>query len=264
LNPDRTTRHGNDPHWHWIDWPVPGVRAGYSLRDGGVSAGPYASFNLGDHVGDDPLRVQANRSLLRMTLGVRPVYLRQVHGWHVQLLPSPDGTEADSAYAVMPDVACCIMVADCLPILISDERARVVAAAHAGWRGLCGDRGVGVVESLMRKLKRLHPDATWVAWLGPCIGPQAFEVGEDVRSAYAQFDASSGRHFQPLAERPGKWWCDLPALARDRLVAQGVQRIWGNDGSADWCTHSRPDLYFSHRRDKVSGRQAAAIFLDRS
>jgi YfiH family protein len=251
-----------EPHWRWIDWPVPGVRAGFSLRTGGQSGGAYASFNLGDHVGDDPACVRANRQHLHQTLGVRPVYLSQVHGTRVQALPCPDGTEADAAYATQREVACCIMVADCLPILLSDQTGRVVAAAHAGWRGLCGQAGIGVIETLLAQLRAQWPDATWWAWLGPCIGPQAFEVGDDVRQAFVATHPSATRHFRPIHGRVGKWWCDLPALARDRLAALGVNRVGGNDGSPDWCTHSRPDVYFSHRRDRVSGRMAAAIFLD--
>jgi YfiH family protein len=226
-----------------------------------MSKGAYATFNLGDHVGDDPAHVQANRNQLIRTLGVRPVFLRQVHGWDVQALPCPDDTEADAVYAHTHDAACCIMVADCLPVLFSDHKGRVVAAAHAGWRGLCGQAGIGVIETLLAQLRDQWPDATWLAWLGPCIGPSAFEVGEDVRSAFVSAHASADQHFKPIEDRPGKWWCDLPALARDRLASQGVLRIWGNDGSSHWCTHCRPDLYFSHRRDRVSGRMAAAIYL---
>ncbi|MEY2805192.1 MAG: hypothetical protein RL657_2528 [Pseudomonadota bacterium] len=241
---------------------MPGVRAGYSLRHGGVSLAPHDSFNLGIHVGDDPARVQANREKLAQTLGVRPVFLNQVHGTQVDRLPCPDGTSADAIYTEQTGWACTIMVADCLPILISDDRGRWVAAAHAGWRGLCGDSaGTGVVENLFKHLHRQLPHAHWLAWLGPCIGPRAFEVGADVRQAFVRADAAASRHFAPIGERPGKWWCDLPGLARDRLRAQGVDRIWGNEGSQDWCTHSRPDVFFSHRRDGVSGRMAAAVFL---
>lgn len=241
---------------------MPGVRAGYSLRSGGVSAGPYASFNLGNHVGDDPACVQANRMQLARTLGARPVFLDQVHGTQVQSLPCPDGVQADAAWTDQAGWACCIMVADCLPILISDQRGRVVGAAHAGWRGLCGDdHGDGVIESLLTLLAAQHADASWVAWLGPCIGPESFEVGDDVRQAFVRADAGAMARFRPIPDRCGKWWCDLPGLARDRLQALGVKQIWGNDGSAAWCTHARADLYFSHRRDRVSGRMAAAIFL---
>ncbi len=241
---------------------MPGVRAGYSLRHGGVSTAPHDSFNLGNHVGDEPVRVQANRLKLAQTLGVRPVFLNQVHGTHVDVLPCPDGASADAIYTDRVGWACTIMVADCLPILISDDQGRVVAAAHAGWRGLCGDSiNSGVVENLFKHLHQRLPHAQWLAWLGPCIGPHAFEVGDDVRLAFVRFDAAASRHFVPIRERPGKWWCDLPSLARDRLRALGIDRIWGNDGSQDWCTHSRPDVFFSHRRDGVSGRMAAAVFL---
>jgi YfiH family protein len=266
LNPDVLTQplSNADLHWRWLQWPVPGVRAGHSLRGGGTSGGAYTSFNLGDHVGDDPAHVQANRDLLTRTLGVPLIFLRQVHGTQVQALPCPDGTQADAAYTSVSGSACCIMVADCLPILLSDTQGRVVAAAHAGWRGLCGDNGIGVVETLMSQLRGQWPDAQWLAWLGPCIGPTAFEVGADVVQAFAEQQAEDQVHFQPIHERPGKWWCDLAALARQRLIAQGVQQIWGNDSTPAWCTHLQSTLYFSHRRDRVSGRMAAVIFLEES
>ncbi len=241
---------------------MPGVRAGHSLRQGGASGGAYQSFNLGDHVGDDPHLVQANRALLHRTLGVPAVFLRQVHGTQVQALPCPDGTPADAVYASTSGSACCIMVADCLPILFSDTRGRVVAAAHAGWRGLCGQHGIGVIETLLTELREQWPDAQWLAWLGPCIGSTAFEVGADVWHAFTQADPRAQAHFQAVSGRPGKWWCDLAALARQRLADLGVEQVGGNDSSAKWCTVLQPDLYFSHRRDRVSGRMAAAIFLE--
>jgi YfiH family protein len=156
------------------------------------------------------------------------------------------------------------MVADCLPILLSDTQGRVVAAAHAGWRGLCGEHGIGVVETLLSGLRHQWPDAQWLAWLGPCIGPTAFEVGMDVWQAFQRQDPATEVHFKPIAERPGKWWCDLAALARQRLTEQGVSQIGGNDSSPAWCTHLQSTLYFSHRRDRVSGRMAAVIFLEES
>ena len=260
-DPPHLNRQG-DPHWQWLDWPVSGVRAGISLRGGGASGGLYASFNLGDHVGDDVALVQANRNLLTRTLGVRPVFLRQVHSTQVQALPCPDGTPADAVYTRTSGSACCILVADCLPILISDTQGLVVAAAHAGWRGLCGDRGTGVVETLLAQLRRQWPAAHWLAWLGPCIGPTAFEVGTDVWQAFTLHQPAAQTHFRPIAERPGQWWCDLAALARQRLLNLGVRSIGGNDSSPAWCTHLQSDLYFSHRRDRVSGRMAAVIFLE--
>ncbi len=261
LSPEAQTSGPVDPHWRWVDWPVPGVRAGHSLRTGGVSEPPYDAFNLGDHVGDRPEAVQANRRQLSQTLGVRPVFLKQVHGWGVQALPCPDGFEADACWTDQPGHACCMMVADCLPILISDRQGQVVAAAHAGWRGLCGRQGHGVVEALMQALRQRHPQAQWLAWLGPCIGPTAFEVGADVRAAFGDASPQSMTHFKAIEGVPDKWWCDLPALARQRLHAQGVSEVFGNDGSAQWCTVSQEALFFSHRRDRVSGRLAAAIFL---
>lgn len=238
-----------------------GVRAGYSLRSGGVSGPPFDSFNLGDHVGDRPGDVAANRAQLAATLGARPVFLNQVHGWSVSELPCADATRADAVWTDRPGQGCCIMVADCLPVLFSDTRGRVVAAAHAGWRGLCGQGGVGVLESLWERLQKRLPQAQWQVWLGPAIGPSSFEVGDEVRQAFVAARADAQVHFKPVQGWAGQWWCDLPALARDRLQTLGIDDIRGNDGSLTWCTHSRPDLYFSHRRDGRSGRMAAVIFL---
>lgn len=261
MSPESPAPEHADPRWRWIDWPVSGIKAGYSLRTGGVSNAPYDSFNLGDHVGDDPQAVAANRRQLADTLGARPVFLKQVHGWGVQALPCADGTEADASWSEQPATACCMMVADCLPILLSDDQGQVVAAAHAGWRGLSGQQGHGVVEAVLGTLRRRHPNAQWWAWLGPCIGPDAFEVGAEVRAAFCATDPGAGGHFKPRDGAPGQYWCDLAALARRRLFGQGVEQVWGNDGSPDWCTVGRAEWFFSHRRDRVSGRFAAAILL---
>lgn len=212
-------------------------------------------------MGDRPESVLANRLQLTETLGVRPVFLQQVHGWRVQALPCPDGVQADACWSEDPHSACCMMVADCLPILFSDRQGQVVAAAHAGWRGLCGEQGRGVVEALMAELRGRRPHAQWLAWLGPCIGPAAFEVGDEVRTAFCDAHPQSAAHFKPVQGSLQKWWCDLPGLARQRLQAQGVTEIWGNDGNPAWCTVTQASSFFSHRRDRVSGRLAAAIFL---
>jgi YfiH family protein len=248
-------------------WPGPAnVRALCSTRRGGVSAPPYDSFNLGDHVGDDPQAVATNRARWADRLGTRPVFLKQVHGVHVvELGPNTaDGTEADACIATSPGVACTIMVADCLPVLLTAENGAVVAAAHAGWRGLCGVDGQGVLETTWDAFwpqaggTRETVAAGTLAWLGPCIGPHAFEVGDEVKDAFARGQAQSERHFQQGAA--GKWLTDLPALARDRLRSLGITRVYGNDGSAPWCTVSESSRFFSHRRDRVSGRLAASIW----
>jgi YfiH family protein len=242
----------------WIvpDWPVPaGVRAICSTRRGGVSHGHYESCNLGDHVGDNAEFVAENRAIYERATGARPVYMKQVHGTAgVVALDglTEDGVEGDGCWTGARRVACTIMVADCLPVLFAASDGSRVGAAHAGWRGLAG----GIVEATVKAMD-VAPSAL-VAWLGPCIGPGAFEVGGEVKSAFEAHDAQAARHFH--AHREGKWLCDLPALARMRLQALGVTRIHGNDGSQDWCTVSNESRFFSHRRDRVSGRFAAAVW----
>jgi YfiH family protein len=244
------------------DWPAPaGVRAFCSERDGGVSAPPYDSLNLGDHVGDDATRVAENRRRLALDWNARPVFLKQVHGAGIAWLTAdtPDGTEADACWTTERGVACTIMVADCLPVLLTDAGGSLVAAAHCGWRGLAGQRGSGVLEALWQAIAPLAGDASQVqAWLGPCIGPEAFEVGPEVQAAFVATDAQAAACFRPHGD--GKFLADLPALARRRLAALGISRIHGNDGSRDWCTVANPSRFFSHRRDRVSGRFAAAIW----
>ncbi|MFM7026676.1 MAG: peptidoglycan editing factor PgeF [Limnohabitans sp.] len=242
-----------------------GVGIWMSTRQGGHSLAPWDEFNLGDHVGDAPEHVRANRRLLANTLGAQPVFLRQVHGTQVVELTAqtPEGTEADACFTFTPGLACTIMVADCLPVLFWDVQGRWVAAAHAGWRGLAGQAGTGVLESLWSVLlaRGATPEATQV-WLGPCIGPTAFEVGPEVRAAFGPDRAEVAAAFRPASA--GRWWADLPALARWRLCQMGLAEPSGNDGSSNWCTVSNAALFFSHRRDAArlgsSGRMAACIW----
>ncbi len=257
------------PDWLIPAWPVPGnVHAVCTTRAGGTSAEPYDSLNLGDHVGDHTLDVGANRAILHAAVRAAPVFLSQVHGTRVVQLDAttPHGTEADACLTSEPGVACAIMVADCLPVLLTDEEGTRVAAAHAGWRGLAGVRGQGVLETIVERFKasalanRAQGATKIIAWLGPCIGPDAFEVGAEVKSAFEQNDPRVASLFKPLSQ--GKWLADLPGLARLRLRAQGVTQIYGNDGSPAWCTVGNPSRFFSHRRDRVSGRMAACIWLD--
>ena len=242
------------------EWPLPaGVHALCTTRAGGLSLTPYDSLNLGDHVNDDPAAVQANRQVLRQALGARPVFLQQVHGSQVVTLAphTPDGTQADGCVATRPGVACTIMVADCLPVLFADSQGRAVAAAHAGWRGLAG----GVLEATHAQLAMAAGGGgQTLAWLGPCIGPSAFEVGEEVKTAFEAQDTGAASCFRPQAT-PGKWLADLQGLARRRLAALDITQIYGNDGSDAWCTVANPSRFFSHRRDRVSGRFAACIWL---
>ncbi|MEJ7929521.1 peptidoglycan editing factor PgeF [Ramlibacter sp. AN1015] len=250
------------------DWPAPArVRALCSTRAGGVSAPPWDSLNLGDHVGDRADHVAANRTRYAELLGARPVFLRQVHGSAVVRVasPTPDGDAADACVSTGPGVACTIMVADCLPVLLCDVEGRAVAAAHAGWRGLAGNDGRGVLEATLDALGACLGEAApeiapgLLAWLGPCIGPDAFEVGAEVRAAFTAHDPGATALFRPHGER--KWLADLPALARRRLLALGVGGVYGNDGTASWCTVGNPSVFFSHRRDGTSGRFAASIWL---
>ncbi len=256
------------PDWVLPDWPAPAaVRAACSVRTGGVSAAPYDSLNLGDHVGDAPEAVAVNRRRFAEALGARPVFLRQVHGTGVVDLRAASGDDAlaDACWTRERGIACTIMVADCLPLLLADRDGTCVAAAHAGWRGLAGVDGQGVFESLWTQwwpqLAATPAEAArrTLAWLGPCIGPQAFEVGDEVRAAFTAADARAAERFRPRG--PGKWMADLPGLARDRLQAIGLPAIAGNDGSQPWCTASNPSRFFSHRRDRTSGRFAASIWL---
>jgi len=264
------------PVMNWLrpDWPAPAhVHALCTTRTGGRSAFPYDSLNLGDHVGDEPLAVGANRAFLAKTLGARPVFLSQVHGRRVvELDPgTPHGTEADACLTSTRGLACTIMVADCLPVLLTNREGSVVAGAHAGWRGLVGHKGMGVIEALCaevfavqepvdaQQISQLAADT--LVWLGPCIGPRVFEVGPEVRAAFAAHDHKALACFQP-APAPGKWRADLAGLARQRLDALGIRQIYGNDSSADWCTVSNASRFFSYRRDGRTGRMAACIWMD--
>ncbi|MFM7330575.1 MAG: peptidoglycan editing factor PgeF [Brachymonas sp.] len=261
------------PHFLQPDWPVPAhVRSACSLRSGGASVAPFDSLNLGDHVGDQLQAVTRNREIYAHALQARPVYLKQVHGFEVVTIDSrtPNGRVADACISPQKGVACTVLVADCLPVLFSNRAGTLVGAAHAGWRGLCGEASEGVLERFLEHFRQYAgmesaQSATefiasdLLVWLGPCIGPQAFEVGAEVREAFLQADAHVARHFKPLAH--GKYLGDLPALARQRLAKRGITQIFGNDGSTEWCTLSNPSKFFSHRRDRVSGRFAASIWL---
>jgi YfiH family protein len=260
------------PDWLVPQWPAPpGVQAVCTTRAGGQSCAPYDSLNLGDHVGDNSDDVAANRATLAQTLGAKPVFLSQVHGTQVQWL-GPDaahGTPSDACMTGQRGLVCTIMVADCLPVLFTNASGSHVAAAHAGWRGLTGADGAGVLDAVLDHFKAAASvgkgfDASEIiAWLGPCIGPDAFEVGEEVRAAFVAQDPAASHLFRPVGPNGTavpKWLADLPGLARLRLVALGVHRIYGNDGTSSWCTVSNPSRFFSHRRDRVSGRLAACIW----
>jgi YfiH family protein len=250
------------------DWPAPDcVRACCSTRNGGTSEGQYANLNLGLHVGDDPARVHTNRVRWQAHIGVRAVFMNQVHGSNIlQLDPQiADGEVADGAFTNHTHLACAVMVADCLPILLCDTQGRQVAAVHAGWRGLLGAQGRGVLDSAVVVFESENgatgaaDRSNLLAWLGPCIGPRAFEVGDEVRAAFVADAPGAEACFKP-ANSQGKWWADLPALARQRLAGLGVTHVFGNDGSDAWCTVTHASKFFSHRRDGVSGRMVASIW----
>lgn len=233
------------------DWPAPArVRALFTTRNGGVSQGAYASFNLGSHVADDPLRVAENRRRLRALLPSEPNWLQQVHGTTVALLDQPGWpAQADAAVTRTPGVVCTVMVADCMPVLLCDDAAGVVGIAHAGWRGLAA----GVIE---RTVQAMGADpAHLMAWLGPAIGPDSFEVGNEVRDAFLAHDRRAVYAFLPRDN--GKWLANLYLLGRQRLAALGVNRVHTETA----CTFSEPQRFFSYRRDKVTGRMAALIWL---
>jgi YfiH family protein len=240
----------------WIQpaWPAPPqVRALSTTRTGGVSTGPYASLNLGDHVGDRPEAVAENRRRLAEAAGLPgvPAWLRQVHGTRVvTVIPDgPPGAEADAATASRAGAVCAVLTADCLPVLFTCRLGRRVAAAHAGWRGLAG----GVLEAVISCMD--EDPAELIAWIGPGIGPSAFEVGPEVREAFVRQETVCKRHF--TAGHGDRWFADLAGLARDRLERAGVRSVFGGDH----CTFSDAENFFSYRRDGRCGRMATLIWI---
>jgi hypothetical protein len=235
------------------DWPAPPrVRAASTTRLGGVSPGPYEALNLADHVGDDPAHVARNRALLRdrLALPAEPLWLEQVHGRDcVDAGTAAPGCAADAAVARAPGRVCAVMTADCLPVLLCNRGGEAVAAAHAGWRGLA----TGVIEQAVVALDA-DPEEI-LAWLGPAIGPAAFEVGGEVRDTFVAEDPGAAADFR--AHGPGKWLADLFGLARRRLARMGVTRVYGGG----LCTYSDRARFYSFRRDGATGRMASLIWL---
>jgi polyphenol oxidase len=240
-------------------WPAPkAVRAAFTLRGGGVSAPPYDSLNVGTHVGDAAAAVAENRRLVcaHLRLPAEPLWLEQVHGTDVLDLDklgsaaSAAPPTADAAIARRPGNVCVMQVADCMPVLLASRDGSAVAAAHAGWRGL----SAGVLEATVARLG--VPSEKLIAWLGPAIGAQNFEVGEEVRAAFLRHDAGAAEAFRANAR--GRWQCDLAALARGRLASLAIDAVWGGS----WCTYSDPARFFSYRRDGRCGRMAALIWLE--
>ena len=243
------------------DWPgVPeNVAAFTTLRQGGVSVAPWSDgeggggLNLGQHVEDDPAHVTENRRRLRSILPAEPVWLTQVHGTVVRDAADAGGPlQADASVADRPGVVCAMMTADCLPVLFCDTAGSVVGAAHAGWRGLVG----GVLENTVAAMRE-RGAGDIMAWLGPAIGPQRFEVGGDVLDAFMACDAQSKAAFTPIAGRDGKYLADIYQLARFRLQQVGVDQITGGDH----CTVIEAGSFYSYRRDQLTGRMASLIWL---
>lgn len=236
--------------WLIPDWPAPAwVRACVTTRSGGVSLAPFDSFNLGEHVEDDPAAVTKNRQRLLSLLGCKPAWLRQVHGTAVVQAAPGEVLEADASWTATPGIACTIMTADCLPLLFCDRAGTRVAAAHAGWRGLAA----GVLEATLAALA-VAPDEVLV-WLGPAIGAQAFEVGGEVREAFIAAHPQAAAAFGPSAN-PGRYMADIYQLARIRLAARGITAVYGGG----FCTYSDPRFY-SYRRAARTGRFASLIWL---
>jgi len=249
------TYNTNMPESQFIlpDWPAPAnVRAAVTTRAGGVSRGPYDTFNLAMHVGDDPAMVHENRARLRaaLALPVEPTWLKQVHGVVVvDAAQSGREPEADGAFATQPGAVCAVLTADCLPVLLCNREGTKVAALHAGWRGLAG----GVIEAGVKALG--VPGNELLAWLGPAIGPASFEVGLEVHAAFEQHNTQAAQAFR--AAREGKYLADIYLLARQRLQHLGVAAVYGGG----FCTVTERTRFFSYRRDGATGRMATLIWL---
>lgn len=251
-----------DADWLLPGWKAPGIGALMTTRRGGVSVGPFESLNLREGLGDDPLAVRQNKLLLQTAIGALTVHLNQVHGVRVVRLVESDGAmgapvhTADASVTTEPGVACTVQVADCLPVLFAAPGARAVGAAHAGWRGLA----LGVLEATLASVCELAlcEPAEVQVWLGACVGPRQFEVGADVLDAFgvSPTNADPARF---AAHAPGKWLANLPQLARDRLRAAGAHAISGGE----WCTVEETSRFFSFRRERVTGRMAAAVWIER-
>lgn len=237
-------------NWLKADWPAPDfIKAGTTLRQGGVSKSPYDSFNLATHVGDELSMVNQNRAMLKVPNEVQ--WLEQVHSIEAVLLPRDEIVpKADAAYTSDKNVICAVMTADCLPLLITDKQGSCVAAIHAGWRGLCD----GIVEATIQKLP-VEAEKLMV-WLGPAIGADVYEVGKEVYDAFTAKHDEAKQVFTATTE--GHWLFDIYWLARFRLNKMGVTQIYGGDH----CTLSEEDKFFSYRRDGVTGRMASLIWIE--
>lgn len=252
--------HGNLTQSNLIipNWPAPAnVKALQTTRAGGVSLAPYDSLNLGAHVKDNPINVARNRQLLSQYLPSEPVWLNQVHGVNVVNAAKTDcAPDADASFSTRKNVVCVTMTADCLPVLVCDRQGRLVASIHAGWRSLCD----GVIETTVNQiLATLNANpADLMAWFGPAIGPQAFEVGDEVRAQFIEKDAQAALAFKSKGD---KWLGNIYAIASQRLINLGVTQIYGAGKDVDWCTYTDEKSFFSFRRDGETGRMASLIWL---
>lgn len=250
-----------EPSFVFPSWPAPAsVNSAVSLRKGGVSGAPYDQLNVAHHVGDDPNLVEANRLAIKQHLSARGIsWMNQVHGTTI-VEARDDGyidgghiSTADACWTANTDIACAVMTADCLPLLVCDRQGTKIAAIHAGWRGLCA----GIISKSITEM-RIEPAETLV-WLGPAIGPAAYQVGREVKDAFAARPNSSGINVEPAFTSDGDshYLCDLYELARIELNSLGVTKIYGGDQ----CTYSQPDRYYSYRRDGQTGRMVSLIWL---
>jgi YfiH family protein len=235
------------------DWPAPShIKSIQTLRSGGKSEGKYNSFNLATHVNDEINTVDLNRDLLNQYLPGAPYWLNQTHSVDVLKLPSQT-LNGDASYTIDKNTVCVVQTADCLPLLVTNIDGTIVAAIHAGWRGLLN----GVIENTIEKMN-ISPNELLV-WLGPAISQKHFEVGFDVKNSYCEKHTEAEKAFHLISEQ--KWLADIYALAKIRLNLCGVKQIYGGSVSDDYCTFANEVNYFSYRRDGITGRMASLIWI---
>lgn len=240
----------NPDYWLIPDWPAPiNIHAGTTLRNGGISLPPYDSLNLAEHVGDAPAAVAENRQ--QLNLPAKPIWLKQTHSTRIidATRCTPGQTEADGSYTSQPCIICAVLTADCLPLLICNKKGTQVAAVHAGWRGLAA----GIIETALEKFTDHYTEL--LTWLGPAIGPDHYEVGNEVRGIFLAQQPAARTAFTAQQE---KWRMDIYHLARQRLQALGLTAIYGGNH----CTYRQQEQFYSYRRDGITGRMASVIWLE--
>jgi len=248
-------------NWIKADWPAPDfIKAGTTTRQRGKSTAPYASFNLATHVGDNLESVIQNRNQVRtgLSLSNQPQWLEQIHSTKVVLLPTNESLpKADAAYTTQKSVVCAVMTADCLPLLVTDTKGTCVAAIHAGWRGLAD----GIIASTVKKLP--VKSELLLVWLGPAIGPEVYEVGEEVYDAFTRMDEEAKQAFKPVikpASAKQHWLFDIYSMAKLQLGRLGIANVYGGN----FCTFNEKEKFYSYRRDGVTGRMASLIWIDKN